>query len=98
MLEARLILFPQALKLNRNVIVYCQCRSHASKHKSFDVLMSRFLSTMEVAEVAPAKASRMIRLTARDGHELDAYVAHPPAGVRGGVVIAQEMYGVNDYL
>src|SRR5262245_56346059 len=40
----------------------------------------------------------MIRLTARDGHPLDAYLARPTAVVRGGVVIAQEMYGVNDYL
>ena len=40
----------------------------------------------------------MIRLTARDGHELDAYLARPPARARGGIVIAQEMYGVNDYL
>src|SRR5262249_48009370 len=40
----------------------------------------------------------MVRLKARNGHELDAYVARPTTGVRGGVVIAQEMYGVNRYL
>ena len=40
----------------------------------------------------------MIRLRARDGHELDAYLARPSSRVRGGIVIAQEMYGVNDYL
>lgn len=40
----------------------------------------------------------MIRLRARDGHELDAYLARPQGRVRGGIVIAQEMYGVNDYL
>jgi carboxymethylenebutenolidase len=40
----------------------------------------------------------MIRLRARDGHELDAYFARPTAGMRGGVVIAQEMYGINAYL
>jgi len=40
----------------------------------------------------------MIRLRARDGHELDAYLARPGASVRGGVVIAQEMYGINGYL
>jgi carboxymethylenebutenolidase len=39
----------------------------------------------------------MIRLRARDGHELDAYLAQP-SRVRGGLVVAQEMYGVNDYL
>ena len=40
----------------------------------------------------------MIRLRARDGHELDAYLARPSSRTRGGLVIAQEMYGVNDYL
>lgn len=40
----------------------------------------------------------MVTLTARDGHRLDAYIARPPGRARGGVVVAQEMYGVNDYL
>jgi carboxymethylenebutenolidase len=40
----------------------------------------------------------MISLTARDGHQLEAYLAHPAQTARGGVVVAQEMYGVNDYL
>lgn len=40
----------------------------------------------------------MIRLTARDGHQLDAYRARPSGKIRGGVVIAQEMYGITDYL
>ncbi len=40
----------------------------------------------------------MIRLTAPDGHELDAYIAKPATPARGGLVVAQEMYGVNDYL
>jgi carboxymethylenebutenolidase len=40
----------------------------------------------------------MIRLRSRDGHELDAYLARPQGRARGGIVIAQEMYGVNDYL
>jgi len=40
----------------------------------------------------------MIRLRARDGHDLDAYLVRPSARVRGGIVIAQEMYGVNGYL
>ena len=40
----------------------------------------------------------VIRLHARDGHELDAYLVRPQGRVRGGVVVAQEMYGVNDYL
>lgn len=40
----------------------------------------------------------MIRLVARDRHELDAHLARPSTRVRGGLVIAQEMYGVNAYL
>jgi carboxymethylenebutenolidase len=42
----------------------------------------------------------MQTLTARDGHRLAAYLARPAAAgaVRGGLVVAQEMYGVNDYL
>jgi carboxymethylenebutenolidase len=40
----------------------------------------------------------MMRLAAPDGHQLDAYLARPQRPIRGGVVIAQEMYGVNDYL
>jgi len=39
-----------------------------------------------------------IRLSARDGHELDAYLAEPAGTPRGGLVVAMEMYGVNDYL
>jgi carboxymethylenebutenolidase len=40
----------------------------------------------------------MIRLRAHDGHELDAYLAQPSTHVRGGLVVAQEMYGINAYL
>jgi carboxymethylenebutenolidase len=40
----------------------------------------------------------MIRLRAHDGHELDAYLARPAAAARGGLVVAQEMYGINGYL
>jgi carboxymethylenebutenolidase len=39
-----------------------------------------------------------IKLVAGDGHRLEAYLARPPATVRGGVVVAQEMYGLNSYL
>ena len=40
----------------------------------------------------------MIQITARDGHLLDAYLARPAGKPRGGIVIAQEMYGVTSYL
>lgn len=40
----------------------------------------------------------MTRIIARDGHELDAYVARPAGKLRGGIVLAQEMYGITGYL
>jgi carboxymethylenebutenolidase len=42
--------------------------------------------------------NQTLKLGARDGHQLDAYLARPPDQVRGGVVVAQEMYGLNGYL
>lgn len=37
-----------------------------------------------------------ITLTASDGHKLNAYVATPDGSPRGGMVIIQEIFGVND--
>ena len=37
-----------------------------------------------------------LKLTASDGHTLDAYRAEPAGTPRGGVVIIQEIFGVND--
>ena len=42
--------------------------------------------------------SRMITLKARDGHELDAYVAEPPQTMRGGLVVVQEIFGVTNHI
>ncbi len=39
-----------------------------------------------------------IRLTAADGHELGAWLAEPAGPARGAILVAMEMYGVNDYL
>lgn len=39
-----------------------------------------------------------IDITAADGHTLGAYRAEPAGAPKGGLVIAQEMYGVNSYL
>ena len=41
---------------------------------------------------------KMIRLKARDGHELDAYLAEPNGGPRGGIVVVQEIFGVTDHI
>ena len=37
-------------------------------------------------------------LTAPDGHKFAAYVAEPAGAPCGGIVVAMEMYGVNDYV
>jgi len=39
-----------------------------------------------------------IRLTASDGHELAAYRANPSGAARGGLVIIQEIFGVNSHI
>ncbi len=39
-----------------------------------------------------------IQLTASDGHALSAYRATPSGAARGGVVIAQEIFGINGHI
>ena len=39
-----------------------------------------------------------ISLTSSDGFELSAYRAEPEGGVRGGVVVVQEIFGVNSHI
>lgn len=45
-----------------------------------------------------APLGETIRVTALDGHRLDAYISRPTGKVRGGLVVAQEMYGLTRYL
>jgi len=40
----------------------------------------------------------MLRLKASDGHELGAYRAEPEEKARGGVVVLQEIFGVNSHI
>ena len=40
----------------------------------------------------------MLNLTASDGHGFGAYLAQPQGAVRGGVVIIQEIFGVNSHI
>jgi len=40
----------------------------------------------------------MLRLSAADGHELGAYRAAPQGTPRGGVVVLQEIFGVNSHI
>lgn len=39
-----------------------------------------------------------LKLAAADGHELDAYVARPAHRVKGGLVVCQEIFGVNHHI
>jgi carboxymethylenebutenolidase len=41
---------------------------------------------------------RTLTLTAADGHKFDAYRADPGASPRGGVVVIQEIFGVNHHI
>ncbi|APR88035.1 Dienelactone hydrolase family protein [Minicystis rosea] len=43
-------------------------------------------------------AGAWVKLAARDGHELDAYRVEPSGAARGGVVIIQEIFGVNGHI
>src|SRR5687767_5692268 len=40
----------------------------------------------------------MQRLTASDGHQFAAYRAEPEAAARGGVLVIQEIFGVNTHI
>ena len=42
--------------------------------------------------------SETITLTASDGHEFSAYVAQPEGTPKGGLVVMQEIFGVNDHI
>ena len=41
---------------------------------------------------------QIIQLTASDGHKLNAYCAEPEGEPRGGVVVVQEIFGVNIHI
>ncbi len=41
---------------------------------------------------------KMIELTASDGHKLAAYRADPSGKARGGIVVIQEIFGVNSHI
>ncbi len=41
---------------------------------------------------------KMIRLKAKDGHEFDAYLAEPKGEPKGGIVVVQEIFGVNAHI
>src|SRR5256885_9174852 len=41
---------------------------------------------------------KMIELTASDGHKLSAYRAEPKGKPRGGLIVVQEIFGVNSHI
>src|SRR2546427_2021712 len=41
---------------------------------------------------------QIVALTAEDGHKLSAYRANPTGKPRGGLVIVQEIFGVNSHI
>src|SRR5919202_2183068 len=56
---------------------------------------------MTAAPRTGARGRRMgetIRLRASDGFELSAYVAHPTGTPKGGLVVIQEIFGVNGHI
>ena len=42
--------------------------------------------------------SETIQLTASDGHQLDAYISHPSGAPIAGLVVIQEIFGVNQHI
>ncbi len=43
-------------------------------------------------------SSETVSLTASDGHTLSAYVAHPAGTPKAGLLVLQEIFGVNDHI
>src|SRR5256886_17438586 len=44
------------------------------------------------------QVGKMIELTASDGHKLSAYRAEPKGKPRGGLIVVQEIFGVNGHI
>ena len=42
--------------------------------------------------------SEILKLTASDGHQFDAYLAQPAGKPRAGVIVIQEIFGVNSHI
>lgn len=58
--------------------------------------MNSFSAAWRVVEAAPMQ--EQLELSAADGHRLAAYVAAPPSTPRGGLVVVQEIFGVNSHI
>ena len=52
----------------------------------------------ETREKEAEEMSETITIRAKDGHDLEAYVAHPEGEPLGGLVVVQEIFGVNAHI
>ena len=41
---------------------------------------------------------KFVNITASDGHSLSAYEANPTGAPKGGIVVIQEIFGVNEHI
>ncbi|MBL8224217.1 MAG: dienelactone hydrolase family protein [Chromatiales bacterium] len=51
-----------------------------------------------MTSAAPGVTTRTLTLQAADGHEFGAYVATPPGAPRAGLLVLQEIFGVNAHI
>jgi hypothetical protein len=51
-----------------------------------------------VVRVVETQTGQHLKLTANDGHELGAYRVDPEGPALGGVVVLQEIFGVNEHI
>jgi carboxymethylenebutenolidase len=55
-------------------------------------------SSTAASSTAATASGRLIRLTAIDGHTLDAYQAMPSGHAVGGIVLIQEIFGITEHI
>jgi carboxymethylenebutenolidase len=63
--------------------------------ESGDILLN---SGADCADHRTKSMGEFTPIMARDGHKLQAYLAAPPAKTRGGIVVIQEIFGVNRHI
>ncbi len=56
------------------------------------------LSETEKTKAEKDKMHETVTIKAKDEHDLDAYVAHPEGEPIGGLVVVQEIFGVNQHI
>src|SRR5713101_10112701 len=71
-------------------MVCSSCTAHYAKERS----------TLCASQKTPeeTRVGKMIELSAGDGHKLSAYRAEPKGKPRGGLIVVQEIFGVNSHI